>query len=565
MKINLMILILMILVFNGCIKEKKQITQQISKSTDINDSNDSFSNNIPKNIPPSTPPNKLVTNECVPSTVGVDYPIGPNQKYKNISDIDWDNLKAGDTVRIFYRPNPYREKIVIRSSGTKEHPLIICGVAGENGEKPILDGDNAINDVDDALAYGSYDPMQGLAMIMIYNNDYTTKDSNIIIDGLHIKNAKKGFFYKRVDGSIASYEDGAACIRIQAGDNIIIRNNELENCGNGIFSMSQGYNEAHLTRDILIENNYLHGHGQVGSYLEHALYIQAIGATYQFNRFGSNVVGSKGVLLKERVAGSVIRYNWFEGYSARFVDLVEVEDAASWYIESEYHKWAQENGVSIDPNRLKKVQEAEKLYRKSYIYGNFFNHVGSKTEAGSLIHYGWDNDPMLSREGTLYFYNNTVLIQNDRDDSWRFRIFDMRKSWDGDNSKESIEVFNNIIYTTSETLNKDSSYICMSNSSGIVNFGTNWINAPFNTEESLNGCYSSLNDRPIINGIENIIKSNDVPIDLITLLPKDVPSIKDKATALPKYLQNYPVTYQYMAHLNYQKRLNTNDLGAFEK
>ncbi|MCF6264873.1 MAG: hypothetical protein L3J24_14975, partial [Xanthomonadales bacterium] len=197
---------------------------------------------------------------CV-AGAGTDYLVGPGQANINISDVPWGSLEAGDTVRIYYKPTPYKEKIIIRTSGSQANPIRICGVPGPSGQRPVLDGDGASSDSDDAAAYGGWAPIQGLAMIIIYNNDFVLKNNNITIDGLHIRNAKNTFNYTRVDGSTNAYEDGAACIRVQAGDNIVIRNNEIENCGNGIFTMSQVYNEASLTRNILIEGNYIHGNG----------------------------------------------------------------------------------------------------------------------------------------------------------------------------------------------------------------------------------------------------------------------------------------------------------------
>ena len=549
MRLFSIVFILIFLIFSGCGSQ-----DETTKSEDTNTT---------PNAPPFNPP---VAQACEPSGAGIDYQVGPDKAYKKLSDINWDNLKAGDSVRIFYKPTPYKEKIVIRTSGTKEKPLRICGVAGADGERPILDGDGAINDPDDSKAYTQYKPMEGLAMIMIYNEDYDLKDSYITIDGLHIKNAKKGFNYTRVDKSIDEYEDGAACIRIQAGDNIIIRNNELENCGNGIFTMAQGYNEAHLTRDLLIEGNYLHGHSQPGSSRHHALYIQAIGAIYQYNHFGPNDPLSFGTTLKERVAGSVIRYNWFDSGSSRSLDLVEVEDAAPWYIEKEYRKWAADNG-GIDEGILAKVKIAQKAYRSTHVYGNFFNHIGSKTVAGSLVHYGWDNDIELAREGKLYFFNNTVSILDDRDsDNWRFRIFDMRlaESTPIVHSKETIEVFNNIIYFASEIPTGVPANMCMSNNSGTVNLGKNWISSGWNKEETNTECYpyANIGEKPTVNGAENTITSQEIPIDLKTLLPKNIPSIKNQASPLPENLTNFAPTYQYIKHLNFEQRVDANDLGA---
>ena len=500
---------------------------------------------------------------------GVDYPVGPGQTFANISDVPWSSLGAGDTVRIHYQPSPYKEKIIISTSGTELNPIRICGVAGTNGERPILDGDGATNDPDDSAAYGTYAPMEGLALIMIYNNDFTTKVNNITIDGLHIKNAKNTFSYTRVNGNSSTYENGAACIRVQAGDNITIRDNEIENCGSGIFTMSQGYNEESLTRNILIEGNYIHNHGQSGSYLHHGLYIQAIGATYQYNRFGPMATGSQAVTLKERVAGSVIRYNWFDaGSNARFLDLVEVEDASAWYIVSEYLAELGcidvNNCPSIDPNRLQKVQEAEDMYRQTFVYGNFFDHIGSMTDAGNIVHYGWDNDIALAREGTLYFYHNSISIQQNLSDGWRFRLFDMRNDFDGSPvSNETIEVFNNIIYFRSEVIGQDPAYFCMSNNGGTVNFGVNWI-SNYNQSDSLANCYyNDPNNEPTLNGLTNLIDGTNSPAPLTPLLQTvNTPLVIGNAQILLPPAN--PVNYEYMPHQKRKNRLSTNDLGAME-
>ena len=511
-----------------------------------------------------------IESPCIHNGSGTDYPVGPGQVYATISDVPWGSLAAGDTVRIFYRLTPYKEKIIISTDGTEQNPIRVCGVPGPSGERPILDGDGATNDPDDSDAYGTYAPMEGLAMILLWNRDYDLKVHNIIIDGLHIRNAKNSFNYTSMDGSSHAYLDGAACIRVQAGDNIVIRNNELENCGNGIFTMSQEYNEASLTRNILIEGNYLHGHGQPGSYLEHGVYVQAIGATYQYNRFGPNAAGAEGVTLKERVAGSVIRYNWFDSGSSRVLDLVEVEDAAPWYLVSEYLAElgcsSVDNCPNIDQDRLQKVQAADAAYRKNYVYGNFFNHIGSQTEAGNIVHYGSDNDEALSHNGTLYFYNNTVSIRQDQDDSWRFRLFYLGNRDATANSQETAEVFNNIIYYAPENTDTPA-YFCWDDiNAGTFNLGKNWFNADWNNSETLGECYYYGSDpQPIMNGAGNLLDTSEspIPINLTTLAPNDTPLVRGQAQSLPPdLLADHPLTHQYVRHQGFEPRPSMTDLGA---
>ncbi len=500
---------------------------------------------------------------CIHTGSGNDYPVGPGQSYTTISDVPWDILGPGDTVRIHYRSEPYREKIVIRTSGTEANPIRLCGVAGPNGDRPVLDGDGAANDRDDADGYGRYAPMEGLAMVMLYNRDYDLKVHNIVIEGLHIRNAKPTFSYRRMNGSSARYENGAACIRIQAADNVVIRNNELENCGNGIFTMSQGYNEAHLTRNLLIEGNYLHRHSQQGSYREHGMYIQAIGVIYQYNRFGANVPGSGGATLKERTAGSIIRYNWFDNGGSRALDLVEVEDAAPWYIEQEYRDWAAANGEAIDPGRLSKVRAAEASYRKTYVYGNFFKHVGSQTEAGNIVHYGSDNDPALSRAGTLYFYNNTISIEQDRSDLWRFRLFYLGNRNATSPSREVVEMFNNIVYFTGERSSTLSHFCLDETNRGTINFGRNWITGTWNDSESIRECYRGTTNVPRLNGKDNLLNTAGAPppIDQNTLEPLNTGLIQGTAQSTPA---EYPVTRRYVRHQKNASRGSVNDMGAME-
>ncbi|WP_457633522.1 right-handed parallel beta-helix repeat-containing protein, partial [Oceanithermus desulfurans] len=469
----------------------------------------------------------------------------------------------------FYREEPYRNKIVVRTDGSEDQPIRICGVPGPNGERPILDGDGAVNDPDDADAYDS--DLQGAAVIMLHNRDYDAKVNHIALEGLHIRNARNEFSYTRTDGSVVNYEDGAACIRIQAADNVVIRGNELENCGNGIFVMSQGINEAHLTRNLLIEGNYLHDNGQPGSFREHGMYVQAIGVVYQYNLFEANTPGSHGAFLKDRSAGNVVRYNWFDSGSVRPLDIMDVEDAPNWYLVSEYLRELGctdvNNCPGLDPDRLAKVQEADAAYRKTYVYGNFFNHIGSRTEAGALVWYTWGNDPSLSRNGTLYFFANTVAIRNDRndpDDTWTFRLFYMHRGWNGEPSGDTVEAYNNIIYFASETADQPASHFCLSYDSGTVNFGVNWLSDAWADPVSYTECYpdASSGGAPVVAGVENLldVAGAPLPLDLTTLDPVDTPLVRDRAQPLPDGLP--AVDYQYLRHLQAEERPDVRDLGA---
>jgi hypothetical protein len=82
--------------------------------------------------------------DCVAGS-GTDYQVGPNNgQLASLDLVPWENLEAGDTVRIFYKSEPYRGKMLLTGNGTPEKWIRVCGVKGSNGERPIVDGENAV-------------------------------------------------------------------------------------------------------------------------------------------------------------------------------------------------------------------------------------------------------------------------------------------------------------------------------------------------------------------------------------------------------------------------------------
>ena len=505
--------------------------------------------------------------KCIHEGSGRDYPVGPGQHFTALSEVPWTTLGPGDTVRIHWRREPYRTKILISGRGSPDQPIRICGVANEEGKLPVISGRDAstpqeINQLDNYFS-SDHDNFQGLGLVILSGN-YDEKPANIVIEGLHLQHARDEYRFTNSREEKRAYGKGAACIRIQAADNVVIRNNEIDHCGNGIFTMSQTYNEAALTRNLLIEGNHLHDNGQPGSYLEHNLYIQAIGVTYQFNRFGPNTPGAEGVNLKDRSAGTVIRYNWFEG-GTRVMDLVEVEDSAPWFIEQAYLESL--GGSTPDLQRLAEVRATEARYRNTYVYGNLIRHIGSIAPASNLIHYGYDNDPELARKGTLFFYHNTLMLLNDRDDSWRIRLFDVYPYDEeaGTPAAEQVEAFNNIIYLAAETSGAAPSYFCFGRSSGHIHLGSNWVSAGWNSAEALAECYGD-DIEPIITGIENVADTSGspLPLDLETLLPLNVPALHQLQPVPASIHRVHPVKYQYVHHQRGELRPLLDTLGALE-
>jgi len=235
----------------------------------------------------------------------------------------------------------------------------------------------------------------------------------IVIENLEIRGAHNPNTFTAPSGATETYTDPASAIYVEFGENITVRNCDMHDNGNGFFTFSS---DTLASRNILVEGNYIHDNGNVGSIFHHNVYVESIGITFQYNHLGQLLPGASGNNLKDRSAGLVVRYNWIE-HSNRQLDLVHAEDSAL---------------VRADPR-----------YRATHVYGNvIIEHANSGNN--DICFYGGDGGSAQKfRKGTLYFYNNTIV--SDRTDNTRlFRAA---------TNDESIDARNNIAYVTAAGAN----------------------------------------------------------------------------------------------------------------
>jgi|JI9StandDraft_1071089.scaffolds.fasta_scaffold00752_8 hypothetical protein len=503
-----------------------------------------------------TQPPQAVT--CLPSTSGTTYNVGPGQALTSIGAVDWNNLKAGDTVRIFYRSTPYAEKILLSTSGTVENPIRVCGVlGGASGDlQPTITGENATTRTDlrfeneNKLVNGFSDALER-NLIVITNGDFEKKPANIIIEGLHLTGANEFNTFTDVRGATHNYIGFSACVMVHKADNVVIRGNELENCGHGIFALSKDY-EPSTSRNLLIESNYLHGNGATtASEVErvHGMYIQTVGVTLQFNYFGPHRVGAKGAQYKDRSTGSIVRYNFFTP-AARVLDFVEQTD-----YDTSIDTRAWDDFMKLYPTENKmptreSVVAAEAANLKTYVYGNFIRNTFIEGNgAYAPIHWGGDQDvtnaygEYLGRHGKLFFFNNTIVVtadyRTDGKGTARLSIFDQGKGSSFTN-KSSIEAYNNVIHieTVPNQFNQTVDAYLMRHNMGVVNLGTNWITDKWKEKgtDIIEPQNLGLIDSGILNGTSNLIKGTTSPVNSVTLLAtSDVEktTLKGKGQALP--------------------------------
>lgn len=306
----------------------------------------------------------------IPTHVSAEiHRIGPSQQYQHLRQINWDSLKPGDIVEIFRGPEPYREKIVIKSSGKKKKPIIIKGIPDAKGKLPVIDGSGAVNVQKNIL------PKLAARAIIIVGGSEPKRSSvrssqdaadHLVITNLELRNANNSNYFN-LNGSRVKYAANAAGVYVQKGKNVVIKGCIIHSCCIGVKTAYYPDVDNFLLTKNIIYNNGDFTRTRWG----HNVYLGAKKSVVQFNRFAE--LYSDGSNIKDRSQITIIRYNWIQGGMNRQIDLVET----------------------------KKYPIAN-----AYVYGNVIIS-GEKTKNPKMVLFGGDAKGG-SRRGTLYFFNNTM-------------------------------------------------------------------------------------------------------------------------------------------------------------
>ena len=360
-----------------------------------------------------------------------------------------------------------------------------------------------------------------------YGSTTGYKPKYINIENLEIRNAFEDYTYYDDIGGVRSHHARAASVYIERGDNITVKGNIIYGSGNGILVASGGIEDT-LSRDILLDSNYIYGNGQVGTNLCHNVDTEALGITMQYNHFGPPRSGMLGSNIKDRSTATAFRYNWFEASGASYLlDLVEPE--GSW------------NMVQSDPRR-----------HETFVYGNIF--ISGQDDGKDMLHYGGDGGTEdRYRKGTLYFYNNTVVFE--QDSILKKTIFKLQTK------DETADIRNNIIYHKALA-----PIFTIMDTAGIADLGVNFMNDDY--EEWF---YVPSDGVSVINGIPNLITGSDAGFtddstDDFSLLVSS-PALNAGQAQHANTSPDHDLTMEYIRHQKYKVRpLSGNlDLGAFER
>lgn len=403
------------------------------------------------------------------------YDVGPGQVFQSLGQLPWSLLKGCDTVRIHAKANnaPYNEMILI-SAGTNLAPtapnkfMRVVGVPDPvTGARPIIDGTNATQletlpgQAPRSLRY--HDNNGGRALyrlgpVMVgpqLGYDYNFGPAGYIeIGNLDIRNAFYGVsFTDASTGMLGQYDAFASCIFVEAAAHLLVRNNLLHGCGNGLFINSKNSTVLELSQDVLVEGNQLYNNsnapltGVSNGFSEHNSYSEARDIIFQYNYFGDVRPGAFGDCLKDRSSGLIVRYNTFASTCGLFLNLVDSTGGQGLI-------WGDAG------------------YAKTYVYGNLFDVTPGPQHYTNLIAYGGDSGMSVHyRQGTLFYYNNTLSVTGDAGNG----IYPETLLFGLLMPTAVADVRNNVFQATPSTLRAPGKVQAMVYGTGTVNMKNNWV------------------------------------------------------------------------------------------
>lgn len=533
-----------------------------------------------RNMPYRVTPNLTEPIDCFvdPALVGKTYEVGPSQTYHRIQDVPLKTIAAGSTVRIHnedstgLNPTTYHEYLQIASQAPSDQPIRVCGVPDTNGNLPILDGANATGRSD------TISTAAGSALLTVGGSTSGSAwpafngAQNIVVEGLHLRNARAGVAYQTPSGTASVWLRSASCLRIGDGHGITVIGNEMDSCSTGGSSLWNGATWGGSSLNHLWEGNYLHGSGTTGSAANHHMDVQGWGQVIQFNRMDKIVSGSTGADLKSRGIHDVIRYNYFGDGSAREMDLVDVQGSAAQFMSfGDFFKQnPMKNSYTYSMDQIAAWQEA---WNSHFAYGNIY--VNSTSAAPIHFAYEWSAaEP--ARKGSLFWYSNTFyesLCSTCSSQLWT--MFDTSAengSYLSQTEFPTVQAFNNLVWMDSTTKpafqwNNSDAFIGLGGNNLLsAGWGANTMqggigdgwNASVNSAAYQNAGHLALH----VSGFDgsNIGTSPTNPVDKISWTLA-TPTVAN--ATLPRAVCQMPTRFTYLPTLGYAiPRSASTNLGA---
>jgi hypothetical protein len=272
--------------------------------------------------------------------------------------------------------------------------------------------------------------------------------------------------------------------------------------------------------------------------------------TIEFNHFGPPKPGMKGSQIKDRSAGTVVRYNYIE------------QSPAGWDLDL------------VDPQNGWDALGSKNTYKQTFVYGNIVVN-NDVTRFPDYVH--WNQDSTLAghgraeiADGKLLFYDNTILnIGNVEDYAagvwWPFNF-----TWGGfDCAAQSptglVDLRNNIIASLPRTAGHSPAPAQFGFCNGNFNFGTNWVSLGWTSKTT--GAVTGTGN--LVSPVDNVPAFVSVPSDLHLMTTSSARNIGSELASetTNNYLAlNLAPTRQYVYNQKAGPRPSSgagSDAGAF--
>ncbi len=382
------------------------------------------------------------------------YDAGPGQTFTNLASVPWTSLAAGDTVNIHYQPGGYHEIILLANSGVPGAPITINGVPDPvTGALPTLDGQNAVT----ATNTPWHNPLLNTLGVLVISHSasqpYGYIPSWIVIQNLHVQNASPDSTILQADGTTNTFDLSAAGIYAEFAQHLVIENCEINASANGFYCGSENGDVHQLSAAVLVQHSWLHGNGYPGNYNGNELSTEAKGIVFQYNLIGPLRGDAYGYEIEDRSSGTILRYN----------EVIQgAGGAAFWFVQTT-------GGIG--------TIDTDPAYHTNYVYGNVFLNPPASGALGMFV-YDANGIQGQPRNGTLYFYNNTVVNYADQSGRYGDELFELPSHAEvlQYGVHDVLDCRNNIFATLPVTPGAAPSQMALLVSDdSTLNLGTNWV------------------------------------------------------------------------------------------
>lgn len=364
--------------------------------------------------------------------------VGQNQQYAEPHQLP--KLQQGDRITIHGRATAYQSRLPLTVSDVR-----IDTAPGPNGERVTFDARGAKEPT--WATYFSPDVARN-GCIYIGPDSSRVNPTGITVNGVKVIGCRKGRAFTNSAGQPVVYNYGGGIMLYRCRE-VTIQACAFDDHDTGVFGKSFA-EAANVLRNVTVEWCNFNNCGMPGSDRYHPVYLEGLNTVYQYNHFQKPISGSSGCNIKDRGAGTIIRYNRIEG-GARTIDLVDPEEAGAVFME--------------DPG-----------WGRIHIYGNLILNPAAGG-SGSMIHLGFDGQYQYA-QWRLFFQYNTVVSYRQKGTHYKTFLFKT-------NGAQEIYSGDNIFDARSSDGNPSDTYLLTDEGSGDPQFFTrgDWFSKRIMTGE----------------------------------------------------------------------------------